>query len=150
MQTRLPVFLHRNSTEYAEDFVLRCQQDAASFTAAVAALSELVDLPKAETLAVLRRVPVPHCMLMVLAADFQATHVSVSCDFLHRKYPALIVVPPATLAERLVLLKCALPASDLRVVVQRAPWLLTEEVAPHGTADCCRTPCLVPVTRAPV
>lgn len=54
MQVRLPVFVHQSRDESARDFVERCQQDSSVFTAAVTTLADLIDMPKAEALAVLR------------------------------------------------------------------------------------------------
>ncbi len=56
LQVRLPVFVHQSRDESARDFVWRCQQDPSVFTAAVTTLADLIDMPKAEALAVLRLV----------------------------------------------------------------------------------------------
>ena len=46
-----------------------------------------------------------------------------------RKHPRLLFTPPAALASRTLNLKLVLPTVDLRWVIRRAPWLLTEEVS---------------------
>lgn len=46
-----------------------------------------------------------------------------------RKHPRLLFIPPAALASRTLNLKLVLPTVDLRWVIRRAPWLLTEEAS---------------------
>ena len=51
------------------------------------------------------------------------------CLWGSRKHPRLLFTPPAALASRTLNLKLVLPTVDLRWVIRRAPWLLTEEVS---------------------
>ena len=130
-QTRLPVFAHESAAEhqaYAQEFVKRCQQDSAVFGEAVVLLSELIDLPRADALATLRLGAWPQA---TCRAHHQLSRNSSGQPCApRRRNPYLILLPPAALAGRTLQLKLALPRTDLRAVVQRAPWLLTQEVTP--------------------
>ncbi|KAK9837439.1 hypothetical protein WJX81_002398 [Elliptochloris bilobata] len=94
---RLPIFAQKQGCEYAHQFNERCQKDQEYLLQAVLALSEIIDLEDDETLNLLRN------------------------------YPGVILVPPGVVASRTLQLKLALPAVDLRWVLRRAPWLVTEE-----------------------
>ncbi len=60
------------------------------------------------------------------------------CVWRDRKHPRLLFTPSAALASRTLNLKLVLPTVDLRWVIRRAPWLLTEEAShPFCSLTAC-------------